>query len=286
MHARNILPLLFIAASLALLPVRASLLSGWGKASQPPAPPLVGRASALISLPPERLPGLFRGQTIRERPVFLREKVIALTFDDGPNPDITPDILDLLRRYHAPATFFIVGKYGRQWPELLAREAREGHAVESHSDSHPGEEVSPAHAAGELDRAQAAIARWAGRPGTLFRPPWGRTDNNMTRLAMQRGQCVVKWTLCSSDNPRLTAADIVSAVTKNPHSGDIVLLHDGRDRRQTVRALPEILRRLSAAGYRFVTVPELLHRWDEALSRQGRRPVRLSHQPHRAGRSG
>jgi len=84
----------------------------------------------------------------------------------------------------------------------------------------------------------------------------------------------VKWTVCGSDNPRLTAAEIVEAATRDIRSGDIILLHDGRGRHQTVRALPEILRRLSDDGYRFVTVPQLLRRWDTALGHaSGTKPL-------------
>lgn len=266
MHIARLLTALALVSCSALLP--------WQKAVTP-APPVPQVATsvtvaptmgAALHLPREILPGRYAGKVVNRREVALREKVIALTFDDGPNPEITPDVLDLLQRYQAHATFFVVGQFARQWPELVTRAARDGHAIESHSYSHPRTEVNFTHAGVEIDRAQAAIVAATGRVPTLFRPAWGRTDNNMARVARQRGKCVVKWTLCAGDNPRLTAAEIVAAVTRDPRSGDIVLLHDGRDRRQTVRALPEILRRLTDMGYRFVTVPQLLRRWDEALA--------------------
>lgn len=229
----------------------------------PPSRPGV----ATLRLPPETLPARFRGHVIAARPVSLKQKVVALTFDDGPDPDVTPDVLDLLRRYHAPATFFVIGERVKRWPELVQREVRDGHAVESHSYSHPREEISAWHAWRELQRTAIVITTWAGRAPTIFRPPYGNLTDNLSKAARHEGLCVVKWTVCGSDNPRLTAAEIVEAATHEVRSGDIILLHDGRDRHQTVRALPEILRRLSDDGYRFVTVPQLLRRWDTALGR-------------------
>ncbi len=290
MRILRLLPLLLCGSA---WPAVASPLfvSPWTPEVLPSSPATADSAPPLtFRLPPEHLPARFRGRCLTQRPVALEDKVIALTFDDGPDPDITPAILDTLARYHARSTFFVVGERGKRWPDLIQREARSGHAVESHSFSHPSEDVNLWHAGRELQRAGIVITQWTGRAPTLFRPPWGNTEINMARVARQRGQCVVKWTLCAGDNPRLTAAEIVEAVTRNPRPGDIVLLHDGRDRQQTVRALPEVLRRLSDAGYRFITVPQLLRRWDSALTREerrhARRPIRLGHHTPAHDRSG
>jgi peptidoglycan-N-acetylglucosamine deacetylase len=248
----------------------------------PKSRPVVARrqpVEAPFRLVPERIPARFRGRMITQRPAALSVRVIALTFDDGPNPHVTPQVLKTLREYDALATFFVVGVASKQYPALLTEVARDGHAIESHSYSHPEEEVSEQHAARELDRTRSVIACYGGRFPTLFRPPYGNMGRNLSRVAGREGACVVKWTICGNDSPRLTTAEIVDAATRHPQSGDIILLHDGRDRYQTARALPEILRRLNAAGFRFVTVPELLRLWDEALSRSEklRRPRSHGH---------
>lgn len=222
-------------------------------------------------LPPQYVPKRFRGQIITRRPQHFKEKIVALTFDDGPDPFVTPIILDSLRRFKAKATFFIIGERGKEWPQLLQREAREGHAVESHSFSHPHEEINTWHAWRELQRSALVIATWTGRPPTLFRPPYGHLHNNLTKMALQLNMCVVRWTICSYDGNRQTAEDVVEAATRHVHPGDIILLHDGRDRLATAKALPEILRRLAAQGFRFVTMPQLLRRWEAWANKQRRK---------------
>lgn len=243
-----------------------------------------------FALPPEQLPRMFRGKIIVRRPVALKEKVIALTFDDGPDPSVTPEVLDALKRFQAHATFFIMGVRGKTWPALVMRAAKEGHAIESHSYSHPNQEISEWHAWRELQRTGIVIGQWGGRAPTLFRPPYGNLNDRLTREALRQGMCVVRWTASGEDHPRLTAAEVLEAVTKHPVSGDIVLLHDGRDRHSTARALPEILRRLANQGFKFVTVPDLLRRWDAALQKrkpapkkahQAPRPIAAHTSPHR-----
>jgi peptidoglycan/xylan/chitin deacetylase (PgdA/CDA1 family) len=215
---------------------------------------------------PYVLPKRYRGCVVTRRAARLPEKVIALTFDDGPNADLTPLVLKALAQYKAKATFFVMGQWAQEYPALIAQEAAAGHAIESHSYSHPTEDISMAHAARELERTQTIIEQTAGAKPRLFRPPYGNLNWSMAKVAAKEGYCVVKWTICGSDSPAETTAEIVEHVTKAPVSGDIVLLHDGRCHNSTAKALPEILRRLSAKGYRFVTIPQLLQMWDAAKS--------------------
>lgn len=206
----------------------------------------------------------YRGRMVNRRGMPLHERVIALTFDDGPNAALTPLVLKALAQYNARATFFVMGQWVQEHPELVAQEAAAGHAVESHSYSHPTEDVNTPHARRELERAATIIEQIAGAKPRLFRPPYGNINWNMSKVAAKEGYCVVKWTVCGSDSPSETPAEIVENVLRSPQPGDIVLLHDGRCHNNTARALPEILRRLSAKGYRFVTVPQLLRLWDAA----------------------
>jgi peptidoglycan/xylan/chitin deacetylase (PgdA/CDA1 family) len=193
----------------------------------------------------------------------LPEKLIALTFDDGPNPALTPVVLKTLAQYKAKATFFVLGEWAQEWPQLIEQERAAGHAIGSHSYSHANEDVNAAHAKRELERTATVLEQFAGGKPELFRPPYGYLDWSLPKVAAKSGYCVVKWTVCGSDKPTDTAAQILQAVMRSPRSGDIVLLHDGRGHLSTARALPEILRRLSDKGFKFVTVPELLRRWDK-----------------------
>lgn len=240
-----------------------------------PARPAGAAAKPHVPRPP-LLPARYRGYTLTRRNARLREKVIALTFDDGPNPAITPLVLQSLRRYNARATFFVLGQWAQEWPDLVRRTAAAGHAVESHSYSHPNEPLSMAHARRELERTEIVIEQLAGARPQLFRPPFGKVDGSLSRVAARLGYCVTKWTICGSDKPNETVSDIVQRVTQHPVSGDIVLLHDGRSHIATVKALPEVLRRLKAQGFTFVTVPRLLQLWD------ARKPA-LPAAPHQRG---
>jgi peptidoglycan/xylan/chitin deacetylase (PgdA/CDA1 family) len=212
------------------------------------------------------VPACYRGRIVHGRVAPLHEKVIALTFDDGPNPALTPMILKTLAQYKARATFFVLGQWAQEWPQLIVQEKAAGHAIGSHSYSHANEDVNAAHAKRELERTATVLEQFAGGKPELFRPPYGYLDWSLPKVAAKSGYCVVKWTICSSDAPVDTPAQIVEEVMRRPQSGDIVLLHDGRGHVNTARALPEILRRLSAKGFKFVTVPELLAKWDRARS--------------------
>ncbi|MEI6499585.1 MAG: polysaccharide deacetylase family protein [Armatimonadota bacterium] len=244
-------------------------------------PPLPRPAPRPISKPVvsrNPVPPRYRGYVVSKRDTVLREKVIALTFDDGPSPDITPSVLKTLARYKAKATFFVMGQWVQEYPALAQQVATAGHAVESHSFSHPTDDVNIPHATRELERAATIIEQICGSRPHLFRPPYGALHWNMSKVAARQGYCVVKWTLCGADGAKENAADIVRNVTTAPHPGDIVLLHDGHDHEETVRALPEIMRRLSAQGYRFVTLPQLLRMWDVAKGpvKSVRKPARTA----------
>lgn len=230
------------------------------------------------------IPAAYRGRVVLRRVTNLPAKVIALTFDDGPNPDVTPLVLKTLRENHVKATFFMIGEWAQEWPDLVRQVVADGHAVGSHSYSHPQDNISIPHAMRELEHAETVIEQNTKSRLQLYRPPWGRLDKNMTHVAAKQGYCVVRWTICGNDGVDKCEADIVRAVTRTPRSGDIVLLHDGRDRHLTAAALPEIIRRLKNKGFQFVTVPQLLRlSRAQAPADWGKRPPTLlppkSHQP-------
>ena len=202
-----------------------------------------------------------RGDVIWEIP--NREKIIALTFDDGPDPEDTPQILDLLKQYHAKATFFVVGKQVQEHPELAKRQVAEGHELANHTFDHMyfNRRSSPEVIVRELRETQEAIYQVTGKKTYLFRPPGGYYNDRMIQICKKEGYLVVMWSWHQDtwDWNRPGVAKIVNKVLNNARNGDIVLMHDHVEgKSQTVDALKQILPELQKRGYRFVTVSELV----------------------------
>lgn len=195
-------------------------------------------------------------------------KVVSLTFDDGPDPQYTPRVLDILKQKRVPATFFVVGVNAEGHPDLLRREYQEGHLIGNHSYSHPniatiGEDAT----ALQLSATQRFIEYATGRSTTLFRPPYNADSEPQTPAEITpilRAQKMHYITIGERIDPQdwrkgVTAADIVDEVMNEAQSGHLILLHDaGGDRTPTLEALPQVIDRLRAAGYRFVALNELM----------------------------
>ena len=180
-------------------------------------------------------------------------KVAYLTFDDGPDPRWTPMILDVLRRYNAKATFFVIGSAAERYPALLRRVVREGHTLGNHTYSHADlTRLSASAFASEVSRADRAIRRITGKPTRLLRPPYGAANGYTRSLAAGSGHRLVMWDVDPQDWRRSGASVIARTVLRETDNGEVVLLHDGGgDRWQTVAALNQILGTMTAAGYRF-----------------------------------
>lgn len=202
------------------------------------------------------IPRWAQGKIINDVPVKPGQKVFALTFDDGPWPYSTRQILKILKQHNAKATFFMVGQVVREYPEI-AREIRDGgHALANHSWDHPSRPRDPK---AQIVRTNQEIYKATGITPNLFRPPYGMLKNGLAREAMRLKMPVFIWSSDSNDWKRPGAASIARTVTRQASPGGIALLHDGGgERSQTVAALPVILRNLKARGYRFVTLHELL----------------------------
>lgn len=193
-------------------------------------------------------------------------KKVVLTFDDGPSGRYTPQILDVLARYHIRATFFVVGENAEMHPELVAREYREGHELGNHTYTHPNvAQVSPFRTRMELNATQRLVQEITGHSMTMFRPPYVADAEPSTPaelLPILRGQAMgytmVGELIDPEDWARPTAQEIVRRVLSQLGEGNVILLHDaGGNREQTVKALPMIIDRLKAQGYTFSTVSEL-----------------------------
>jgi peptidoglycan/xylan/chitin deacetylase (PgdA/CDA1 family) len=188
------------------------------------------------------------------------DRVIALTFDDGPDPVYTPKVLATLARYNVPATFFVLGRHADAHPDLVRQIVAAGHAVGSHSYSHTILRwVGAGEIAAELERTDDALVRAAGVRTRLFRHPGGMQGVLLPFSTKARGWQVVVWSVDPRDYAHPGAEEIARRVLAESHSGAIVLLHDGspegnESRAQTVEALPAILEGLRDRGYRFVRV--------------------------------
>lgn len=194
------------------------------------------------------------------RHVNTTEKVIALTFDDGPHPKVTDKILDLLAEYDAKATFFVVGKNVELYGRATARAVREGHEIGNHTYAHPSiGGLGCAEIACELLRTEALVEELTGKSCHIFRPPGGECTKEAQLAALGNGFSLVLWNIDTRDWAGVSSSEIVKNVMSNAAPGSVILFHDyvGKEA-GTIDALKEILPRLSAAGYRFVTVSELL----------------------------
>jgi peptidoglycan-N-acetylglucosamine deacetylase len=202
---------------------------------------------------------------------------LALTFDDGPNPAITPKLLDLLDRYQARATFFIIGKFARECPELLTETVKRGHVIGNHTDAHPNLFwMKPDKITIELRCCNYSIKAATGAPPKWFRPPFGLRNPWVIPAARELNQRAVMWTLLPGDW-RATSSDwliprlepIASRAKRNlsapagqgaASTGDILCLHDGghrqlnADRLPTLAALEHWMPRWRDLGLEFVTI--------------------------------
>jgi peptidoglycan/xylan/chitin deacetylase (PgdA/CDA1 family) len=193
---------------------------------------------------------------------------VALTFDDGPHPVCTLQVLTWLKRYGARATFFVRGQEAARYPELVQALVRAGHEVGNHSFSHPRAgliDQDQITLERELESTAALLAHLGCPPTPLFRPPQGYYDDQLLAYITQTQRRLVLWTVDSGDWRGWGARRIAAQVLSRVRPGDIVLLHDGVgdqrpvDCRPTVGALKIILPLLRAAGYRLLTVTELLN---------------------------
>lgn len=192
-------------------------------------------------------------------------KQIALTFDDGPNDPHTMHLLDVLSKHNVRATFFMVGRYVKQRPDLAMEVSRRGHVVGNHTFSHPYLTFeSAARVREELTTCREAIAAAAGEHSKLFRPPWGARRPVVFRVARQLGLEPVMWSVTGYDWNAPPAEYIAAKVTSRIRGGDVVLLHDGghkafgADRANTVKAVDALITRYQPEGYTFVTIPEMM----------------------------
>ena len=194
-------------------------------------------------------------------------KQIALTYDDGPNGPHTLRLLEVLAKHNARATFFLIGRYVRQQPDIVRQLIRAGHVIGNHTFTHPllifktSRQIEE-----ELMECQRALADAGSLEANLFRPPFGARRPAVLRVARERGLEPVMWSVTGYDWNAPPADQIEHKVSSRIRGGDVVLLHDGghrafgADRAQTVIATDRLLSRHKSEGYEFVTISEMMSR--------------------------
>ena len=182
-------------------------------------------------------------------------KVVALTFDDGPNPTTTTQALDTLSKYGIKATFFVLGKNVSGNEEILKRMKADGHVIGNHSWSHPVlSKLSLDEAKKQITDTEAALTKVLGSSSKLMRPPYGAiTDDIRNSLDLS----FIMWDVDSLDWKSKNEAAILTEIQREVKNGSIILMHDIHA--ETVNALPKVIDYLKGQGYEFVTVPEMLH---------------------------
>ena len=199
---------------------------------------------------------------------------LAITFDDGPNPALTPKLLDLLEKHNAHATFFLIGRYTRECPGLVKETAARGHVVANHTETHPNLFwLTPGAVRTELRQCHEAISTTLGSAPKWFRPPFGFRNPWVVTAAAELSMRTVMWTLLPGDwKPRpldrlIGNLQPIATRARENHSisrgtGDVLCLHDGghraqnADRTNTLKALEHWLPRWRDAGLEFVTIDE------------------------------
>ena len=209
--------------------------------------------------------GQWYGRTFTSLPRGTRK--LALTYDDGPNDPHTLRLLEVLARHNVRATFFLIGRFVQQRPDIVREVVKAGHVVGNHTSMHPLLTLkSAADVQKELTDCRAAMRDAVGEHSNLFRPPFGGRRPAVLRVARELGLDPIMWNVTGYDWNAPPAAMIERKVCSQIRGGDVILLHDGghkqmgADRSQTVLATDHLITRYQSEGYGFVTISEMLPR--------------------------
>lgn len=185
---------------------------------------------------------------------------VALTFDDGPSPVYTPQILAILQHFHVPGTFFGIGRQVASWPRLVKQELAQGNEVGDHTWDHADLVwLSNASIYWEIQSTYQELGQVGGKTPVYFRPPYGAFNANVLAQAKKLHVMTVLWNIDPTDWARPGTSYIVNVIERNMHNGSIVLMHDGGgDRSQTVAALPSVITWLLQHHYRIVSLQQMI----------------------------
>lgn len=213
--------------------------------------------------------GLTLSQLVKKYPDLLQlkgsggSKQIALTFDDAPDKQFTPQVLNVLKQYNVRATFFLVGSQAEQYPEIVKRIALEGHVIGNHSYNHKlFTKLSDENFKSQVLLTQKSLKSLIGYSPRLVRPPYGEISENQLLWASKQGYRIVNWNVDSQDWKQLDRDQVTNNILNHVKIGSIVLQHSGGGPGQnlsgTVEALPTVIQTLQSRGYKLVTLPDLL----------------------------
>lgn len=193
-----------------------------------------------------------------------KDMKIALTFDDGPHPKWTAEILDILEEYNIKTTFFVIGKNAELYPDIVKREIDEGHEIGNHSYSHiflnkrENETIE-----NELSTVSSMISDSYNTEISIIRPPGGLFDKNLEKYALANNCSIVLWSVDTLDWKHSSPESIIENILSNTSSGDIILMHDFiSGSSPTPEVLRSVIPVLIERGFEFVTVSELLKTTD------------------------
>lgn len=191
--------------------------------------------------------------------INTKDKRVALTFDDGPDPRFTPKVLEILNKYHAKATFFVVGQQVEEYPDITRKIIKEGHELGDHTYSHPDLLfMNQSQIYKEIDVDKRIIEKISGKEVKWFRPPKMLYGPGTNMVVNEEGMDMVLWKIGVENHNAKTPEAMAKRVIDKVKPGWIILIHDGRlDRTKSVKALPILLQGLKDQGYKFVTLSEL-----------------------------
>ncbi len=220
--------------------------------------PAAGFAASSIALPDDIAGD--RLATVKAGPA--RGNLVAMTFDDGPHPQLTPALLDMLKQRRIRATFYVIGRNAARYPDIVKRMVDEGHEIGNHSWSHPFlSRLGTGGVLRELDRTADAVYKAVQRVPTTLRPPYGAfTDRQADMVAKDRDMPTILWSVDPEDWRRPGSSVVASRIVNRSEPGAIILTHDIHA--PTVRAMPSALDGLSERGFEFATVSMILGRRD------------------------
>ena len=188
------------------------------------------------------------------------EKKVALTFDDGPHPEHTRQIISILEEYSVKATFFVIGKNAEEYPEIVKEEAENGYEIGNHTYTHPKiPKLSPSSLENEIEKGENTLFDITGERPVIFRPPGGFCNKDVGSVASKKNYSIILWTIDTRDWEVPSTKKIINTVKENLRPGAIILFHDyvfGES--NTPEALRTIVPYILSEGYELVTVSELL----------------------------
>ncbi|PSR32935.1 MAG: polysaccharide deacetylase family protein [Sulfobacillus benefaciens] len=193
--------------------------------------------------------------------VNTQQRIVALTFDDGPSPQFTPKILSLLTQYHAKGTFFVLGSEAEKYPNLVKAIYQQGSLVANHGWGHLNlRRVGAARMWQDADKTGQLLRSLGISPAPYYRPPYGMTSQALLQLFEGHGYEVVLWSVDTRDWATPGVGSITEKIQRLIQPGAIILMHDGGgNRSQTVAALKWLLTKYTALGWHFVTLAQLTH---------------------------